>query len=134
MIKIITTIILIVLVSIEVQASSIKKVDIYTGCKDKVSTDFNVPITVHHLGCDKALTAKLNSLVDSSTTKKEMARVSQEFISSHKEQYAEAFEDKAQMVSQKVSKYPAVVFNDKYVVYGTSDYEVAKNKYYDYKG
>jgi hypothetical protein len=93
-----------------------------------------VPITVHHLGCDKALTAKLNSLIGSSTTKKEIARVSQEFINSHKKQYAKAFEDKAQMVSQKVSKYPAVVFNDKYVVYGTSDYEVAKNKYYDYKG
>ena len=67
-------------------------------------------------------------------SKEDIKKISKDFLNKNKEKYKEAFKAKAVMAFQKVDRYPAVVFNDKYVVYGTSDYEVAKDRYYAYKG
>lgn len=50
------------------------------------------------------------------------------------QQIGQAYQDVLQAYSLKLEKYPAVVFDDRYVVYGTADVELAEARLAEFQG
>jgi hypothetical protein len=113
----------------------ITSVDIYAPCGKTIDTNYPYDIKVHYIGCQEALSTKLSSqirnLKDNNKAIKEQVR---EYIDSHKEEVQKSFNNELQSTNSNVKRFPAVVMNNKYVIYGTDDFSTAKAKYYEYVG
>ena len=119
--------------------TSIKKVDAFVTCGTDVNINSSIESNVYEMGCDKSLNAELNQLIkkqnfDIKSNEIEIAAMTEKFVDAHKKQYAESYTGQAKADIAGIGKYPAYVFNDKYVVYGTSDFNQAKAKYFSYRG
>jgi hypothetical protein len=125
-------VIFLILVSNSFAINEITKVDMYVNCGTEVPEENEV--TVHYMDCDEVLTKQLNTELRelNNPTKKEITAASVRFMKKHKEEYTEAFKNKAE--ARNIKSYPAIVFNDKYIVYGTNSYSKAISEYFRYKG
>ena len=113
----------------------INHVDAYVPCGTKFDKEELKYINVVYVNCaeyyDKVLSQELSQ--KSSSDKKQLVAMVKKYMEEHKLDYQKAFKQQFS-IPKNIKKYPAFVFNDKYIVYGLTDYKQAKEKYYDYRG
>ena len=85
-----------------------------------------------YIGCADQLTDKLNEKLNNLDDPKEITRIAKNFVAQNKDAYVSAFSSQAYVAN--IKKYPAIVFNDKYIVYGITDYDQARTEYFRYRG
>lgn len=117
-----------------IAAEDVYTADVYAKCGVEVDTDYDMKVNVYHVGCNKSFDTQLGQIVSQYSSDNDKKQAVEEFIKENKETYKNAFEADAHMTLTGIKKYPAVVLNNKYVVYGTSDIGTAKDQLFRLQG
>ena len=112
----------------------IKDVDIYSLCDAKVNTNYPYDIKVHYVNCRTTIANNLTAQIRDLRSIQAIKSLVKDYMESHKDHLKQAFNEESQQVKNKLQRYPAVVINHQYAIYGTDDFETAKSKYYEHVG
>jgi hypothetical protein len=117
-----------------IAAEKVNTADIYAKCGVEVDTDYDMQANVYHIGCNKSLDIQLGKIVSQYSSDADKKQAVKEFMQENKEIYKNAFQAEVHMALAGVKKYPAVVLNNKYIVYGTSEIKTAKDQLFRLQG
>ncbi|WP_440993552.1 DUF1525 domain-containing protein [Cysteiniphilum litorale] len=117
--------------SLTVSISYADTINVYVSCREadslnavnQMSSDDTVQIYPIH--CARLLDAQLNEKVKGHA-KKDADMTAKHWMKSHFNQYLNALSQDNKALGKGVNKIPAIVINDRYVVYGTVDIFKAK--------
>jgi len=136
LLKLLTILSLLALCSFELAQCNVRHnsptIDIYINCDGNITRNlYNSNITIHKLHCSKSLDSDLNVATKghSSSVAK---RIAINFSKSNSDKYLRAFKEDQYAIISGVKYVPAIVFNHKYVVYGTSDINHANKEFQKY--
>ena len=109
---------------------SAAEIQVYLPCQ--VKRDYPETVTVYHINCNQQLDQLFTRQIrNNHHTQLSDALQNQatEYVHDHYKQYKKAYQANDQAAAAGIKRLPAIVFDQEYVVYGTTDLDQARDYY-----